>query len=379
MGVVTVRIREFERGLWLRRGDFYRLLGPGTYQLWGGLWAPRRDQVLIYTTLATRFETPLLDVLAGRADLADELLFVELSDYERAVLWKDGRVAHLLGPGRYAFWRKPARLRVETFDIRAGRVESADVDAIAAAPQANLWLDVIDAPDTADTLLLKNGVVIERLAPGRHVFWKGGAARAVKVIDRREQTLDVAGQEILTADKVTLRVNLLVNYQVADAWKAVASVPDVAQAVYREAQLALRAAIGTRTLDALLADKQAVGTELVEALAARVAAFGVEIRSAGVRDLILPGDVRAILNQVIAAEKQAQANLITRREETAAARSQANTARLLAENPILARFKELELLREVLAGAKATFVLGNGDVTRQIAALIGKEAQGDNA
>jgi len=66
------------------------------------------------------------------------------------------------------------------------------------------------------------------------------------------------------------------------------------------------------------------------------------------------------------AEKQAEANLIRRREETAAARSQANTARLLASNPVLARMKELEAVQEILAGAKATFVFGSTDVVRQV-------------
>src|SRR6185436_13616186 len=170
----------------------------------------------------------------------------------------------------------------------------------------------------------------------------------------------VAGQEIMTSDKVTLRVNLLVSYIVADALQAVSAVSDYAQALYREAQLVLRAAVGTRTLDALLGDKESVGGEVREALAKRAAQFGLEVRSVGLKDIVLPGDMKSILNQVIAAEKEAQANLIKRREETAAARSQANTARLLAENPVLARMKELEVLQEMLAGAKTTFVFGEG-------------------
>src|SRR4029077_13246863 len=105
----------------------------------------------------------------------------------------------------------------------------------------------------------------------------------------------------------------------------------------------------------------------------RAGEFGVEVLGVGLRDIILPGDMKLILNQVIAAEKQAEANLIKRREETAAARSQANTAKLLAENPILARMKELELLQEILAGSKATFVFGNGNVADQIRGLIARD------
>ncbi|MFN0134800.1 MAG: slipin family protein, partial [Phycisphaerae bacterium] len=181
------------------------------------------------------------------------------------------------------------------------------------------------------------------------------------------------GQEILTADKVTLRVNLVVSYQVTDPLKATDRVIDVKQTVYRDAQLALRAAVGTRTLDALLADKESVGGEVRATLEATTAEYGVGVRSVGLRDLILPGDMRELFNRVIAAEKEAAANLIKRREETAAARSQANTAKLLAENPQLARLKELELLQEILSGTKTTFVFGSGDLAGQVRSLIASE------
>jgi regulator of protease activity HflC (stomatin/prohibitin superfamily) len=184
---------------------------------------------------------------------------------------------------------------------------------------------------------------------------------------------DVAGQEIMTADKVTLRVNLLVTYVVADVVKAVTSVGDYAQSLYREAQLALRAAVGTRTLDSLLSDKESVGGEVREALSKRTSEIGVQVRGVGLRDIVLPGDMKLILNQVIAATKEAEANLIKRREETAAARSQANTAKLLAESPALARLKELELLKDVLAGAKTTFVFGPGDIADQVRGLMTTE------
>jgi regulator of protease activity HflC (stomatin/prohibitin superfamily) len=177
----------------------------------------------------------------------------------------------------------------------------------------------------------------------------------------------------MTSDKVTLRVNLVVSYKVFDAVKAVTTVTDHAQALYREAQLVLRAAVGTRSLDQLLADKESVGGEVKNALAPRAIEFGVTVRSVGLRDIILPGEMKLILNQVITAEKEAQANLIRRREETAAARSQANTAKLIAENPVLARMKELEALQTILSGAKTTFVFGSGELGSQIRQLIKDE------
>lgn len=366
---IKVRIKSYEKGLLFKYGDFVKFLQPGTYRLWSRLWSRARAEVQIVSTLNVKFEHVLLDVLIKHPAVREALTVVELADHERALVWKDGRLAYIVGPGRHAFWDEPYELRVEKFDANALRLRHAKLDAIVGLSGSPRWLMGIDVDEHEDALLMKDGEIIEKLAKGRHVFWKDVGRLTWKAIDRREQVADVAGQEIMTQDKVTLRVNLVVTYQVIDPIKAVTVVNDHAQALYREAQLALRAAVGTRSLDALLADKESVGGEVKNALASRAAEFGVVIRGVGLRDIILPGEMKSILNQVIEAEKAAQANLIKRREETAAARSQANTAKLLAENPVLARMKELELMQEILDGAKVTFVLGDGDIASQIRRL----------
>ncbi len=165
-------------------------------------------------------------------------------------------------------------------------------------------------------------------------------------MDLRLQTMEVSGQEILTRDKVSLRVNLTALWQVTDAVKARATVSNFVDYVYKELQFALREAVGTRTLDELLGDKGALDREVGES-AAKLEAAGLAVRSVGVKDVILPGEMKTILNQVVEAEKVAQANLIRRREETAATRSLLNTARLMEENPTLLRLKELETLEKV--------------------------------
>jgi regulator of protease activity HflC (stomatin/prohibitin superfamily) len=310
--------------------------------------------------------------------LREQLVLVELGADERALVWKDGRLGWILGPGRHAFWKRPYRVEVETFDVTALTFEHPKLEAVLTHPDSARHLDGVRVHAHERVLLFREGELINQLGPGLHVFWKGAGQVTWKPIDLREQVADVAGQEIMTADKVTLRVNLVATYQVTDPVKAVTVVSDYAQALYRQAQLALRAAVGTRPLDRLLADKDAVGREVREALMARAAEFGVTMRGIGLRDIILPGDMKSILNQVIEAEKQAEANLIRRREETAAARSQANTAKLLAENPVLARMKELEALQEILRGAKTTFVLGRGELADQIGRLAAQDAAGDN-
>ena len=372
MFIRKIRIRSHERCLWFRHGEFHKLLAPGVHRFAGRLLVGRRDQLVVVNALATRFEHPLLDTMLAHAHVRDALHVVDLTDVERALVWKDERLAYVLGPGRHAFWKEPYRLYVETFHVQNGgfRFQHPRLAVVLQHPDAAKWLDGVQVEAGAQVLLYRDGVLLDRLGEGLHVFWKGTGKVTWKVVDLREQIADVAGQEIITADKVTLRVNLLVSWQVADPVKAVSSVGDYAQALYREAQLALRAAVGTRPLDHLLADKESVGGEVKGALSARTAEFGVVVKSVGLRDIILPGDMKTLLNQVIAAQKEAEANLIRRREETASVRSQANTARLLAESPHLARLKELELLKDVLAGTSATFVFGEGDLAGQLRTLV---------
>ena len=369
-----IRVRQHERGLLFRHGDFQRLLKPGAYRLWSRLWSLRRTRIEIVDTLQTWFKHELLDFLLGHAEVRDALRVVDLKDDERALLWKDGRLAYVLGPGRHAFWRTPYRPEFEVFNVNDFKFDHVRLEAILLHPGAKPYLECVRVEPHERTLLFREGELVGTLSPGRYAFWKHAGRIVCKTVDLREQLLDVAGQEIMTHDKVTLRVNLLVTDRVGDPVEAATVVSDHAQTLYREAQLVLRAAVGTRNLDTLLSDKEAIGAEVRDALRRRASEFGVIVQSVGLRDIILPGEMKAILNQVIAAEKQAQANLIKRREETAAARSQANTAKLMAENPLLARFKELEMLQEILAGSKATFVLGSGDVVDQFRSLIRKDA-----
>ena len=111
-------------------------------------------------------------------------------------------------------------------------------------------------------VLFEDGSYVETLPPGQYAFWKNMAKVKLVPVDLRETMLDIGGQEIMTADKVTLRLNAVVTYRVADARKALSAADDVRQALYREAQLALRAVIGGRELDPFLADKDAVAKEL---------------------------------------------------------------------------------------------------------------------
>jgi regulator of protease activity HflC (stomatin/prohibitin superfamily) len=333
---LVVRVRKHERGLKFQHGDYVGMLSPGRYILWERLFGRKRTTVQVVNTLNTRFEHGLMDAIVGDPASLRELEVIDLAERQRAFVWVDGRLHSILGAGRHVFWRTPRKLEIERHDVGALRLEHPMIDSILAQPNASAFLDGVEVGPEECALLYRNGTLVDKLSQGRHVFWKGAGKIRWKAIDLREQVADVAGQEIMTADKVTLRVNLVVTFKVVDAVKAATVVTDFAQAVYREAQLVLRAAVGGRTLDNLLADKESIGGEVRSTLLKRAGEFGVSICGVGLKDIILPGEMKAILNQVIQAQKEAEANLIKRREETAAARSQATTARVLAENPTLA-------------------------------------------
>ena len=238
------------------------------------------------------------------------------------------------------------------------------------SPQAAQVLDVGTVQRSHMGVAFQDGEYVETLPPGEYVWWRGVADAKVVDVDLREQTLDVAGQEIMTADKVTLRMNAVVTYRVVDAKLSVTVADGATQSLYREAQLALRAVVAARDLDSFLTDKDVVTGEFEEAVRRRAGELGLVVVSVGVRDVILPGDMKDLMNKVTEAKKAAEANLIVRREETAAMRSQANTARLLADNPTLMRLRELEVLERVAASGKLNVVLGEKGLADRVVNLL---------
>jgi regulator of protease activity HflC (stomatin/prohibitin superfamily) len=192
-----------------------------------------------------------------------------------------------------------------------------------------------------------DGRLLRTLAPGLHGFWNFSRNVRVELTDLRVQELAVQGQEIMTRDKVSLRLNLSALYRVRDPVLMHERLPRHRDYLHRTLQFALRQAVAERTLDELLAAKGALEAEMQETVRGRIEAQGLALEDLGLKDVILPGEMKEILNQVVQAEKAAQANLIRRREETAATRSLLNTAKLMEQNPLLLRLKELETLERV--------------------------------
>jgi len=198
-------------------------------------------------------------------------------------------------------------------------------------------------------LRFRNGRFVDVLEPGRYSIARIFAKEEIRKVDLRLRTMILQGQEILTLDKVSIRVTMLAKMRVADPVAALLKVDDYVAQLYGDVQLALRDAVGALELEAAIGQKGRVGEQVVLAVKEKAMAYGVELVDAGVRDVILPGEMKASLNQVMEAKKKAEAALILRREEVAATRSLANTAEILAKNPVMMKLKELEALEKVAA------------------------------
>jgi regulator of protease activity HflC (stomatin/prohibitin superfamily) len=219
----------------------------------------------------------------------------------------------------------------------------------------------VQVPEGMSALLSIDGKVDRLLAAGAYAFWKYGRTISVELVDLRLQAVEVSGQDIMTRDKVGLRLNLSATFRYTDVQRAFAQLQKPAEHLYRELQFALRAAVGTRTLDELLENKTVIDDVVSATMLPKLAPYGIALESVGVKDIVLPGEMKAILTQVVQAEKLAQANVIRRREETAATRSLLNTAKVMEDNPVALRMKELETLERVAERIDKISVIGGLD------------------
>lgn len=358
-------IAEYQRGLVINEGSLERILEPGVYRIFNPFG---RIEVKLYDITQESFDYPQFDVLAERHPQLVERYFqvTELKDNEVGLVYRKDVLSDVLAPGsRLIYWNSPVDIRVEVINLDEGFELSADkakmlarIRNVTLARKLSNFLYISEVADEFLGLLIVDGKLTQTLTAGLYVFWTFNRSIKVEQVDTRVQSMEVSGQEILSSDKVTLRINLSAAYQVSDPVKARSAFKDWNDYLYRELQFGLRQAIAVRSLDELLSDKGVLDQEVYRYVREKVTEQGIEVRNVGIKDVILPGDMKDILNQVVEAEKASQANIIKRREETAATRSLLNTARLMDQNPTLLRLKELEVLEKVTEKVDRMTVFG---------------------
>ena len=356
-----ILVGDNERVLLIRKRRFADILAPGEYWI---LTLGRNIELERYNTRELVFASDWSDYLVkDRPELASRYFTViETADSQVAVVYFDGKLSRVIGPGKRAlYWKGAVVVTFETIDVR----NDPEAPARLLAPLARLGRESLVTFAAVDEgkrgLVYLDGRLVRELEAGTYGFWNALAAPRIELLEMRRQTVEVSGQEILTRDKVTVRVNISAVFDVVNVALVRSTVKDVNEHLHRTLQIAVRQTLGKRTLEEVLAEK----TDIDEAVSADVRremdAYGVRVGAIALKDIILPGDIRDILNQVVTAEKQAQANLIRRREETAATRSLLNTAKLMENNPLLVRLKELETLEKVADKVDKITVVGGID------------------
>lgn len=342
----TRTLHELEMGLKCKDGQVVDLVGPGRHS-----WLDVGNRTTLHVVDIRQGVVPAdwVELLEHQHEdlIGDKIVIVRPKRHELALVTRNGSPMAVVQHGAVrGVWTVRDTVDVEMIDVRtAHRIDPLEADrwtrlASLAIAQAQI------ASHEAGVLHL-DGLQSGRLGPGRHAFW--AATRAVRVVkhDLRPTPLDVVAQEILTKDRVTVRLNLSAVTRITDPETLTRAVPDVSQHLHRLVQLAARTAVGGRTLDALLKERVEVDDALTAQIRNRLGDIGLAISDVRIKDIILPGEMREMLNKVVEAEKAAEANLIRRREETAATRSLLNTARLMESHPTLMRLKELEALERL--------------------------------
>lgn len=360
---MKIEVLQHERGFLIENGRAVKYLAPGIHSVWA-LWKRVRVEKLAVTNLLAELdETRLALVPAG------DLQIVTLAQHERALVTRRGKPALWLGAGVHQVWtvdRQVERasgavtslIKIEVFDTSGVEAKLLPADVVALTRR-----DYVEVTAPAGHVAVRyvDGRLDAVLPAGRHGAWNTQRTVTLNVIDLRERVLSVTGQEVMTRDRVTLRLNLSATFRVKDAERlaVVARAPD--DVVYLAMQLAAREAVTTRTLDELLAGRDELAKVMLPSVRERAEGLGLELIELGVKDVVLPGEMKELLNKVIQAQKEAEANVIQRREETAATRSLAQTAKVLSENPLLVRLKELEAYKELAAKVgQVHLVLGEG-------------------
>ena len=182
------------------------------------------------------------------------------------------------------------------------------------------------------------------LNPGS--YWHSSAYSMLYAIDVRPEFITVQGQDVLSADGVTVKVSIAAEFEITDPNLAVNKTANFRGALYLILQMALREIVGKEKIDALIENRAGIGGKLMELTSGKAAEMGLKLISADIKDIMFAGEMKKAFAQVVKAQKEGQAALERARGETAALRSLANAARAMDDNPNLLQLRALQALAD---------------------------------
>lgn len=349
-----------------KNGHYHSFLTEGNHFLWGNFNVVLQD-------MTVAFHPPVsVSILEQDQELMRFLKVVEIADQELGILYEDGRFKRAIPTGKYAFWKGYVDYSVEVMSLKSTTIPEGFNEYLLSRVELAPFVRTFQIASNQVGLQFRNGTFDKELAPGKYSYWSTEEVITVQVVDMRKQTLEINGQEILTKDKAAVRMNFSTIYQVIHPTLAFVENKDMTSQLYTAGQMALREFVGTLTLDELLESKASVTEYVLKALKSKAEQLGVAIKDAGIRDIILPGEVKEIMAKVMIAHKTAQANSITRREETAATRSLLNTAKLMEDNEMLFKLKEMEYVEKIADKINSISLSGGNQIMDQLKDIFSK-------
>lgn len=355
-----VRINTGKVGLVFKNGEYIKVITQGIYWLWF------REKVRIYDMGLSFSSTTPLEILIKDEVLKSMLHIIDVGDNEIVLVYKNARYNQVLTTGQYVFWKELVEYTFTTADLSKIYITEKISKVLYGQYDLNKFVRIFEVAAFEKAVLIVDDVFVKILESGTYRFWKNDTTVKILKTDLRQLQMEVAGQELLTKDKAGIRINFDVQYKVVDLEKALLDNKDFEKQLYVALQLALRAYVGTYTLDELLENKTEIAKVVFEDTKIAATKLGVTVLNCGIRDVILTGEMKDIMNQVLVAQKKAQANVITRREETASTRSLLNTAKLMEENEMLYKLKEMEFVENIADKIGEITVSGNGGMVKQL-------------
>jgi len=364
-----VIIAKHQRGLVFENGNLVNVLTEGNHRQG---FSTTIETVSVFAKMP---QTVATDVYLSVDAFAQAVEVFRVKANEIVLHFEAGIFKQVLTKGTHVFWKSFVNNTFEVIDLNETTIPASVDKTMLALAEIVPFVRVYKVESFQQGLQFINGNFAGMLEPGTYHFWKNTTEIEVKTVDLRSVQFEVLGQEILTKDKTALRVNFAIQFKVTDPIKAVIENKDFEKQLYVDLQLVLREIIGAATLDELLENKLALTEQVIEGSKAKVANLGVEISEGGIKDIILPGEVKDILNRVLIAEKQAQANMIMRREETASTRNLLNTAKLMEDNAMLFKLKEMEFVEKIAEKISDISITSGDGVANQLKTLFAPSKQ----
>ncbi len=336
-------VNENQAAFLFENGKFVKPLWAGKHYI------PKKCTAeMVYTYNNAIFsEYAPIETLLENDEISSFASVVEVPDNHIALHFVNGNFKECIKAGKFAFWQIHEKHEFILEDISEPMVSDNIPKYIFSKITPEEFYTQLNVEEYQKARLYYNNKLVKLLESGRYYFWKNGITVSSELVDTRLIQLNICGQELLTKDKVTLRLSLVCRYRITDFINISTKVDNYVEQLHVSCQLAMRDYVGGCKLDELLENKQQMSEYILAELKKKEQQLFIDITEVNVKDIILPGEIRDIMNTVLIAEKKAQANVITRREEVASTRSLLNTAKLMDENKTLYKLKELECIERI--------------------------------